>query len=443
MIRKKFHRRAMLRGLLAGAGAVTVGLPLLDAFLDDAGLALANGERLPPRFGLFFFGNGVHPERWIPQGDGENWTLSEQLEPLRGLEREFSVISGMEVKTPNDIPHGSGEAGILSGASLIIEGEHNTFRAPSIDQIIADEIGQTTRFKSIEFGAEASGGSSYNGPDSRNPPETSPFALYERVFGAGFRAPGEEGEVDPKIALRRSVLDAVMEDADKLQRQVGANDRRRIEQHFTSVRELELRLARLEEDPPSRDACVRPQEMPAADYPALEGRPQIAAKNRAMCDIMALALACDQTRVFSNFITAPVNNLLFQGAMAGHHQLTHDEPGEQPQVHAIVLQLMEEVAYMLETLRAIPEGDATLLDNSGILITTDVSYGRTHSLDEFPILLAGSAGGKLRKGLHYRSSNKENASKVHVTLMRALGINTPGFGVDEGFASDSISALEV
>ena len=104
---------------------------------------------------------------------------------------------------------------------------------------------------------------------------------------------------------------------------------------------------------------------------------------------------------------------------------------------------MEEVAYMLETLRAIPEGDATLLDNSGILITTDVSYGRTHSLDEFPILLAGSAGGKLRKGLHYRSRNKENASKVHVTLMRALGINTPGFGVDEGFASDSISALEV
>ncbi|MEC9400598.1 MAG: DUF1552 domain-containing protein, partial [Myxococcota bacterium] len=337
----------------------------------------------------------------------------------------------------------SGEAGILSGAALIIEGEHNTFRAPSIDQIIANEIGTTTRFKSIEFGAQAGGGGSYNGPDNRNPPETSPFALYERVFGAGFRAPGEEGEIDPKIALRRSVLDAVMEDSKKLQARVGANDKRRLEQHFTSIRELELRLSRLEEDPPSRAACMRPGDTPMMAYPDVDGRPQITAKNRAMCDIMAMALACDQTRVFSNFITAPVNNLLFQGAMAGHHQLTHDEPGDQPQVHAIVLQLMEEVAYMIETLRAVPEGDATLLDNCGVLITTDVSYGRTHSLDEFPILIAGSAGGKLKKGYHYRSQNKENASKVHVTLMRALGINVEGFGVDEGFASDSIGALEV
>ena len=442
-MRRKFHRRAMLRGMLAGAGAVTIGLPLLDAFLDNSGKAMANGERLPPRFGLFFFGNGVHPERWVPVGEGETWSLSEQLEPLRGLESEFSVISGMEVKTPNDIPHGSGEAGILSGASLIIEGEHNTFRAPSIDQIIANEIGQTTRFKSIEFGAQARGGSSYNGPDSRNPPETSPFALYERVFGAGFRAPGEDGEVDPRIALRRSVLDAVMEDTKKLKGEVGANDRRRLDQHFTSIRELELRLARLEEDPPSRAACMRPDEVPMMDYPDIDGRPQLTEKNRAMCDIMAMALACDQTRVFSNFITAPVNNLLFQGAMAGHHQLTHDEPGEQPQVHAIVLQLMEEVAYMLETLRAVPEGDATLLDNCGVLITTDVSYGRTHSLDEFPILIAGSAGGKLRKGYHYRSQNKENASKAHVTMMRALGINAEGFGVDEGFTPDSLGALEV
>jgi hypothetical protein len=158
---------------------------------------------------------------------------------------------------------------------------------------------------------------------------------------------------------------------------------------------------------------------------------------------VALALACDQTRVFSNYITYPVNNLLFEGASAGHHQLTHDEPGDQPEVNAIVKYLIEEFAYMVESLRAIPEGDSTLLDNCVVLGTSDVSYGRTHSLSEFPILLAGTAGGALKKGVHYRSASAENATRVPLTIARALGVQLSEFGKDEGKAADSIGALEV
>lgn len=434
-------RRTLLRGMLGGA-AVSVGLPLLEMFLNTNGNALAQGQAIPPRFGLFFWGNGVHPERWVPGGLGADWTLSEQLMPLAQVKSEITVVSGTELKVPNLIPHSSGACGILSGTTLKVEGQHETFAGPTIDQIIAEVIGKDTRFKSLEYGAEASAGLSYNGPDSRNPPETSPYALYERIFGAGFRLPGEEAQIDPTIALRRSVLDAVMEDSKKLQRRVGNNDKMRLDQHFQGIRELELRLQRLEEDPPNRDSCARPQS-PEREYPSIDGRAQVRAKNRAMCDLVALALACDQTRVFSNTITYPVNNLLFEGASAGHHQLTHDEPGEQPEVHSIVLQLIEEYAYMIESLRQIPEGDSNVLENSIILGTTDVSYGRTHALDEFPIVLAGSAGGVLKKGIHYRSQSAENASRVPLTIARALGIPLASFGKNEGEAKDSIGALEV
>lgn len=434
-------RRRFLRGVLAGGAVVTVGLPGLDVFLSGNGDALADGGAIPPRFVLFFWGNGVHPASWVPVGEGREWALSPQLAPLAGVKDVISVVSGCDVKVPNLFPHGSGEKGILSGAPVLKMGDVETFAGPTIDQVIAGAIGGETRFRSLEFGAEGEN-LSHNGPNAPNPTENSPHALFERVFGAGFRAPGEVGEVDVRLGLRRSVLDAVMGDAQALKARVGAADRARLDAHFEGVRSIERRLARLESDPPQRLACVRPMA-PVGDFEAVEGRAQVIEKNRVMCDIAAMALACDQTRVASNFITQPINNILFAGASAGHHQLTHDEPGDQPQVDAIVKVLVGEFGYLVEALRAIPEGDGTVLDNCAVMGTTEVSYGRTHSLDEFPILLAGRAGGRLRTGLHYRSASRENASRVHVTLMRALGMVTAGFGADEGFAADGIGALEV
>ncbi len=195
----------------------------------------------------------------------------------------------------------------------------------------------------------------------------------------------------------------------------------------------------IEENPPSFAACAKPQQ-PQSTYPYLEGRPQISEKNQAMTDVMALALACDQTRVFSNFITSPVNNLLYEGAEKGHHQLTHEEVGDQPQVHKIVLTLIEEYARLLDGLKAIPEGGGTLLDNTLILATTDTSEGRVHSLDEYPIVLAGSAGGSFKSGVHYREKDA-NATKVLITIQQALGIDVTKFGVGDGQAEGGIGTL--
>ena len=433
---RRLSRRTVLKGLLGGA-VVTVGLPWLEIFNRPAS---ASGSLFPQRFGLFFWGNGVHPDRWVPSQTGPDWALSEQLAPLETVKEQITVVSGLEVKVPNAVPHAAGAAGILTGHPLVVEGDSNTFAAPSIDQVIAADLGSETRFRSLEFGASPHRGRSYNGSHSTNPPETSPFALWERIFGDDFRAPGEEGEVDPTLGLRRSVLDAVADDAKSLQRNLGHDDTQRLEQHFTGIRELERRLARLEEEPPDLASCRRAPE-PEGNFDPIDGRPQISAKNRAMCDIIALALACDQTRVFSNFITDPGNDLLFQGAAAGHHQLTHDEPGDQPQVHQIVLSLVAEYGYLVEALRAIPEGDGTLLDNCVVLGTTDVSYGRTHSLDEFPILLAGSGGGRLRSGEHVRFEAGENASRLHLTLMQALGMTIEAFGSEDGYTEDNLSEI--
>lgn len=432
-------RRTLLRGLLGGA-VVTVGLPWLEVF-ERAARAAGGDSGFPRRFGLFFWGNGILPERWVPASQGTDWELSDQLASLAPFRDDISVVTGMRVGVPNVEPHFATAAGFLSARPIIKSGNDYTFAGPSIDQIVAGAIGQETRFASLEIGTRSSDGMSHNGPHSRNPPETSPVALFERVFGGSFTLPGSEAKVDPKLALKRSVLDAVAGDIQRLQGQLGTEDKQRLEAHLDGVRTLEKRLAKLEEDPPNLAACALPTA-PTSEYPDIDGRPQLAEKNAIMSEIAAMALACDQTRVFSSWFTHPVNNLLFPGATAGHHQLTHDEPGEQPEVHKITLQCVEAFAAQVAALKKVKEGDGTLLDHCVLLGTSDVSLAKTHSPEDFPILLAGSAGGRLRTGVHYRSTSSENASKVPLTLCRALGMELAELGDAEGHTKDGLGAIE-
>jgi len=424
--------------MLAG-GVVTLGLPLFDACLDGNGIALANGDGLPTRFGLFYWGNGMLPHRWIPSDEGIDWTPSDQLAPLSHLREQLTVVTGLWLDVPNTAPHGSGAAGMLTGAPLLVLDGREVYQSPTIDQVIAAEVGSQTRFKSIETGVHASP-LSFSGQDSPNPPELNPYNLFERLFGVGFRLPGDDAPIDPSIGLRRSVLDAVMVDAHRMRQRLGRSDQLRMDHYLESVRGIERQLARLEEDPPQLDACAIPG-VPLQEYPDIDGRPQLSAKNRAMCDVLALALACDQTRVFSHAFTTPVDNALYPNATAGHHQLTHDEPGDQPQVHDIVLHIMGEYAYLLEALRAIPEGDGTLLDHCAVLGTSEISEGRTHSIEEMPALIGGGACGQLKPG-HFRMLDV-NASRLLLTLCRSMGLRLTEFGVDGAHVNQSLAEIEV
>jgi hypothetical protein len=433
-------RRGMLRGVMGGT-AFAVGLPWLEIF---AGRQAHADTLFPPRFGVWFWGNGNRPDQWMPTGEGygDDWSLSEELAPLINIKHKLSVLTGMAVKVPNYIPHWSGAGGLLTGMDAVGDDDDWTVQGPTIDQIVANEIGTSTIFKSLEVGLETDSVFSFTGPHARNPGETDPFTLYTRIFGPTFREPGEEGIVDPSLGYRRSVLDAVMQDVSDLQAEVGTEDRRRLEAHLDGIRDLEQRLARLQEDPPDLESCERPTE-PEASYPDVDGRVQVSARAMAVHDVMTMALACDQTRVFHFQISKPVSNLLFPGAPDGHHNLTHDEAGTQPNVHNITLQIISELAYFLEQLDSVPEGDETLLDHCCILATSEHGEARTHDIRNIPMLVAGSAGGALAQDMHYRSYSEENAGKVTLTLLRALGINATSWGDEDTYTTDGLPALEV
>lgn len=437
-------RRQVLKGLLGGA-TVTLGLPWLEAHLGTVPVAAATTDSgLPRCFGMFYWANGVLPDRFEPigSGKGDAWQLSEQLQPMARHKSKLAVVSNLEVRHPNAIPHLTGAGGFLTGRAALGTDDSWTFGGPSIDQIIGDAIGGTTRFKSLEFGPDAGTGLSYTGPYQALPPERDPFALFTRVFGAGFTLPGEEPLIDPTWALRRSVLDAVLEDANRLKQRLGTNDAQRIEAHMDGVRDLEQRLARLELTPPDLASCAVPVP-PEESYDAIKGRPQLIAMNQAFSEVAAMALACDQTRVVSNYFSHPVSNVLHPDALDGHHNLTHDEPDPQDGVNDIILRSMGAFADFLDALDAIQEVDGcTLLDRCAIIGFSDVSYGRQHTLDRFPFVVAGSAGGHLALDQHVAATVGDSTGRAILTVARAVGVDLPDFGENDHYTDMSISELE-
>ena len=455
MARKfRLDRRTLLKGALGGTG-VALGLPLLDAMLNDSGTALAQGGALPRRFGVFFWGNGVKLDRWNPSGTGAGWTPSPELEPLGGIKDYVSVVSGMDIMTGTERLHHAGCVGILSGAPMIAQPHPNsnfvsTFSAPSIDQVAAGAIGATSRYKSLEIGISrrviSGEGStlrylSHNGPDSPNPPERDPAALYDRLFGADFMPPST-GPMPSDVTrtLRKSVLDAVAGDISALQAKVGSADRSRLEQHLTGIRAIENRLTGA---PPPQGVECRPGVNPGS-FPDEDRNEQLAENMQAMSQLIALALACDLTRVFSVMFSGSVGSTLFWqvGAGTGHHDLTHEEPGDQPLVHATTVFTMEQLGTLLRALRDVPEGSGNLLDSCAILASSDVSDGREHSIRDYPIVIAGRAGGALvHPGVHYRSDG-ENTSTVLLTLLQAVGVPITEFGVAGGRVTSGCGAIE-
>lgn len=441
----RLSRRAVLRGMLGGA-AVAVALPPLEAMMNGHGTAFADGSVFPSRFGLWIWGNGVTPSRFIPAqaGVGGAWQLSPQLEALAPVKAKLALPTGFEVRARNTIPHLSGFGALLTGLAQIGEEGNNTYAGPTIDQQIAAAIGGETAYRSLEAGAWYDNAISHNGPNSPNPPEVHPHALFNRLFGETFRAPGEgDVRIDPRLALRRSVLDAVGDRVASLQTQLGTTDRIRLDQHLSGIRDLELRLARLEAGPPDLAACSRPAE-PAL---ALDERyPDAMANHRAIADLMVMALACDQTRVMTLSFMHGVSNYLYPDMTAGHHELTHNEPpdadGVQTQVDAITRIAMGELSYFLQALDAVPEGDGTMLDHSLILGTTDVSWGFTHTIEEYPLILAGSANGRIAQDVHYRSTTRENPSRVMLSILRAMGIPAASYGDEDRYVTDGLAAIE-
>jgi hypothetical protein len=432
-----FNRRSFLRGMLSGT-AVCVGLPVLDQLLDGNGSAFANGAKLPIRFGTYFWGLGLTDTptggtRWVPSKTGHGYEIMPELESLKTVKDKVSVFSGFRAigdGRPN-LVHWSGHASILSGVAPASSGR---FDGPSFDTRIADAIGTATRFKVVDIDASMSrqpvSYSTRTGATFATP-ETTPLGLYTRLFGAGFQDPNSDNwKPDPTIMLRQSVLSAVKDQRQALMAGLGKSDQITLDQYFTAVREMENQLAIQLQKPEKCETCVvpaAPKEMPrSATVDAVR------ANTRALAKLLALGLACNQTRVFNFVHTAWTSETYLAGQSKIYHQITHDEPtdaqlGYQPETSKLAGLVMQALGDFLIELDAIKEGAGTVLDNSLIMAFSDTGYAKIHSIENIPMFLAGGAGGRHKAGQHIHTTG-ESVTRVSLTAQHLVGAPVGEFG---------------
>ena len=445
-VRELIGRRRVLRGMLAG-GRVAVSLPLLDCLFNGNGTALAATGRMPVRFGTWNWGCGVTAARWFPTRFGPDYDVPTELQPIEPVKRKVSVLSGFKVFLDGrqNLPHVSGIWALRTGTAPPDLGIAK-MEEPSFDVTIGDAMGAGSRFRSLEVTCTGNPAHTYSrrNASTSNPSETSPLAFYTRIFGPEFQDPNAANFTpDPNILLRRSVLSAVGEQRAALLREVGAADKARLDQYFTSVRQLEQQLELQLQKPPPAEACTvgqAPKEM--AVGAEIE---QVMATHKLMSQLLAMALACNQTKIFNMVFSDSASSLRRQGSAATHHTLTHEEPvdeklGYQPQATYFVERSMEAWGQFLRALDAIPEGDGTLLDHCLVFAHTDTTFAKVHSIDGIPLMLAGSGAGKVKTGLHV-NGNGDPITRVGLTLQQLLGVTLDKWGTGSMATSKTISEI--
>jgi hypothetical protein len=446
-----FNRRSLMRGLLGGAG-VCVGLPLLDQFLNGNGTAFAQGGgKLPVRFGTYFWGLGLTDtptggSRWVPKTTGAGYEITPELESLKGVKDKISVFSGFRGigdGRPN-IVHWSGHASIMSGVAPAIS---TRFDGPSLDSKVADAIGTSSRFKVIDVDASMSRkGVSYSTRSGTGfaTPETTPLDLYTRLFGEGFQDPNSDNwKPDPKVMLRQSVLSAITDQRQALMAGVGKADQVKLDQYYTSLRDMENQLAVQLQRPERAESCVVPKA--PAEVKRAASVDVVNGNTRSMAKLLAMALACNQTRVFNFVHTAGASETYVAGESKIYHQITHDEPtdaklGYQPVTSKIAGMVMQGLGDFLTEMNAIKEGPGTLLDNSLILAFSDTGYAKIHSIENIPMFIAGGAGGRHKAGQHVASKG-DSVTRVSLTAMQLAGAPVGEFGTGTMKTSRPVSEV--
>jgi hypothetical protein len=427
---------------LRGAG-VALALPFfasLRARADAAARALGGG---PQRIAWLYVPNGVHGPAWTPATEGALGVLPPTLAPLEAHKQRLLVLSGLthdKARANGDGPgdHARAAAVFLTGAQPLKTGGERLRAGVSADQVLARSVGDRTRLRSLEIGCEGgalsgqcdSGYScaysstiSWATPHTPLPKETSPRLVFERLFldGAGL-TPEERAE---RARTRRSVLDFVREDARRLAGRLAAEDRRKLDEYESCVRELERRIEASERDTGTGTSI--------ADRPA--GKPKDYGEHlRMMCDLLLLAFRTDTTRIatfpFAN--EGSNRSYAFLGAPEGHHDLSHHggEAAKQEKVARVNRFHVEQLAYLLDKLAAVDEAGTSLLDRTWIVYGSGIGDGNRHNHDELPMLVCG--GGGLAGGRHVRYPAETPCANLHLALVRRFGVDAPLLGDSSG-----------
>jgi hypothetical protein len=442
---KKLNRRRVLKGMLNGS-AVTVALPLLDCFLNDNGTALASGLSMPVRFGTWGYGLGGTTSVFVPKKLGADYDLPPEISSWARVREHINLFTNSK-----GYLDGNSNRCHYSGWVITRCGIAPSDRIPgeTIDVTLAKQLGKTTRYNSLTATANGDVTTTYSyvNADTPNPAEWSPVKFYTRLFGPEFQDPNAaEFTPDPRIMVRKSVLSGIMEQTRSLEKTIGAADRARIDQYFTGLRQLERQFEHRLTKPQPIAGC-QPHDQPPVEPPMNNEVESVKLRHRMMTDLMVMALACDQTRIFNMAYSSASSDLIKPGYEKPHHTCTHEEPvdeelGYQPNASWFTRRSMEAWADFVEAFTKVREGDGTLLDNVLIYATTDVGYARTHTLEDMVVFTAGRAGGKVKSGLHIDLQRKSPTS-VGYTALQVMGAELPSWGTLNNKSSEVLHEILV
>ena len=445
-MRKQLSRRTVLR-----AAGVSIALPMLEA-MAPVGQAAAAGYRgrRPLRLAFVYTPNGIHMPDWTPTSAGSQFELPPILEPLRDLQGQFSILSGLAQQKANANGDGPGDHAramttFLTGVQARKTDGADIHAGVSVDQVAAAMVGRRTRFPSLEIGAE--GGKTNGSCDSGYscaysstiswksetqpvPKERDPRLIFERLFEDA--AAGESRRARAKrLRFSRSILDFAVDDAKRLQRMVGKADQRKLDEYLTGVRELERRVER----------AGKHEAGPAEKMPKPDGIPESYQEHlQLLADLLVLAFQVDATRIATMVFANEGSNrsYAFLGVPEGHHSLSHHQ--NDPEKHAKLRKInrfhIEQLAYLLGRLRNLREGDASVLDNTMLVYGGCIGDGNRHDHNNLPILLAGGGDGRLSPGRHIQYPAKTPLMNLHAALLDRVGVRNNLLGDATGQLDD-------
>ena len=437
MSRQFLHRRMVLRGIGTG-----LALPLLESMLPAQALAAGAAQTAPVRMACLFFANGAIMDKWKPTGEGKDFQLSPTLEPLAEMKDDLLIIGGLAQHHARANGDGAGDharnaSAYLTGAQPKKTSGADITVGQSIDQAVAEKIGSQTRLPSIELGIDrgrnaGSCDSGYSCAYSSNiswktastpcSKEVNPRAAFERLFGN----PQNAADMERRRRNRKSILDFVSEDANRIQQAVSGADRQKLDEYFSSVRDIEQRVGRADNGPKEVPELNLPDGVP----------PELAAHMNLMFDILVLAFQTDSTRVATLMVADAGSNRTYPeiDVRDGHHEMSHHQKDAHKieQIAKIDKYLVERFGYFLQKMKSTSEGESNLLHNSMILYGSAISDGNQHNHDDLPIILAGRGGGTIDSGRYVLLPEETPLNNLFLSMADRMGAKLDSLGDSKG-----------
>jgi hypothetical protein len=434
ILRKAISRRTMLKGM-----GTAIALPFLDAMTPALASSKIPGET-PVRMMFVYVPNGIMKEHWNPTYEGKLAELPRILKPLEPHKEDILLLSNLTNNAGRAWQDGAGDHGRCCGSYLTSVHVRKTttdiLSGISCDQIVAQQVGNKTKFPSLEVGIEDarqagncdSGYScaytnnlAWKGETQPLPPILNPRQLFERLFGSGAALSPEERARQNKI--RRSVMDLVIADTKKLQSTLGPTDQRKLDEYLTSIREIEHQIAKAEQD--------TTQINPGMEKPY--GIPSDFAEHfKLMTDMVTVAFQADLSRVVTFIVTREGTSRSYReiGIPDGHHPLTHhrNDPATMEKVAQINVYHTQQLSAWISKLKSIKEGDSTMLDNSMIVYGAGLGDGNRHTHEDLPTLIAGRGGKAFKGGRRIVFRRETPMANLYLTMMDRMGVQTEHFG---------------